>query len=261
LRYGVLADIHGNLPALEAVLNAVDAHRPDAILCVGDLVGYGAFPSECVDRIASLARGCVAGDHDLVAIGRQPEHLLDDLGAETSGWTKEALTEGARDYLSTLPLHLELGPVVLAHASLRDPWRRVGPAAAEDELLGLGARRPDASILVLGHTHTPLAYCEGVGSIPREDPVKLVPGRKYVLNPGAVGQSHESSPVARCLVLDLTDGSAIFLAVPYDAERYVAELRSSGLPPDAHHRPVQPRPDPLGDALGRARLEAGAPRH
>jgi predicted phosphodiesterase len=256
----VLADIHGNLPALEAALNAVDAQRPDAIVCVGDLVGYGAFPNECVDRIASLAAGCVAGEHDLVAIGRQPDHLLDELGAETSGWTKAALTGRARDYLSTLPLHLELGTVVLAHASLRDPWRRVGPAAAEDELLGLDARRPGASILVLGHTHTPLAYCEGVGSIPPDDPVKLVPGRKYLLNPGAVGQSHESSPVARCLVLDLTDGSAIFLAVPYDVERHVAELRRSGLPPEAHHRPVQPRPDAHGDALRRDRPEAGALR-
>jgi predicted phosphodiesterase len=256
LRYGVLADIHGNLPALEAVLTAIAGHRPDAIVCAGDLVGYGAFPSECVDRIASIATACVAGDHDLVAIGRQPEHLLDDLGAETSRWTKSALTEPAREYLSTLPLRLELGSVALAHGSLRDPWRRVGPGAAEDELLALGARLPDASILVLGHTHTPLAYCEGVGSIPADDPVKLVPGRKYLLNPGAVGQSLESSPLARCLVLDLAEGSALFLAVPYDVERYVAELLSSGLPPEAHHRPVQRR----SEALRRERPEAGALR-
>lgn len=91
--------------------------------------------------------------------------------------------------------------------------------------------------------------------------MKLVPGRKYLLNPGAVGQSHESSPVARCLVLDLTDGSARFLTVAYDVERHVEELRSAGLPPDSHHRPVRLEPDALRDPLDPARPPAGTLRH
>jgi predicted phosphodiesterase len=256
MRYGVLSDIHGNLPALDAVLTALGTHRPDAILCAGDLVGYGAFPNECVDRIASVARACVAGNHDLVAIGRQPEDLLDDFGAETSRWTRGVLDDRACDYLAGLPLQLEVDGVVLAHGSLHDPWRYVGHSSAENELSWLAAERPDAGVLVLGHTHAPLAYCEGVGGIVTDEPLELVPGRRYLLNPGAVGQSREALPVARFLVLDLTEGIASFLNVDYDVERYVADLLNAGLPADAHHRPstqTGPSRGWLDRALGRRR--------
>ena len=256
MRYGVLSDIHGNLPALDAVLTALDAHRPDAILCAGDLVGYGAFPNECTDRIASVATACVAGNHDLVAIGRQPEELLDDFGAETNRWTRSVLDEPARAYLEGLPLQIEVDGIVLAHGSLHDPWRYVGPRSAKTELSRLATERPGARILVLGHTHAPLAYREDVGAAVTDEPLELVPGRRYLLNPGAVGQSREALPVARFLVLDVTDGLASFQSVDYDVERYVADLRKAGLPADAHHRPPrhgEPSRGWLDRALGRRR--------
>ena len=153
-----------------------------------------------------------------------------------------------------MPLQLDLDGVVLAHGSLHDPWRYVGPRSAENELSRLATERPDAGVLVLGHTHAPLAYCEDVGAAVTDEPLELVPGRRYLLNPGAVGQSREALPVARFLVLDLTEGLASFLSVDYDVERYVVDLRIAGLPADAHHRPPEqsePSRGWLNRALGR----------
>jgi putative phosphoesterase len=221
VRYGVIADVHGNLHALEAVLDALSRARVERILCAGDLVGYGPRPNECVARVAGLEHAVVvAGNHDLVAVGRLSADGLGPLPALTLEWTAEVLDAASRSYLEALPLTASTDDgVVVAHGSLEDPSEYVHDCAAgQAQLRRLGA---GARALVLGHTHMPLSCGADDGP--------------WLFNPGSVGQSRERRPIARAMVLEPEGGTAEFLELEYDVRATRRELRAAGLPSSACH--------------------------
>jgi putative phosphoesterase len=218
MRYGLIADVHANLHALEAVLAALSGTGVDRWVCAGDVVGYGPRPNECVSRVAELSPALVvvAGNHDLMAVGRLGADGLGPLQARTLRWTREVLGADARAFLEGLPTRASTDEgVVVAHGSLDDPSEYVWDCAAAAAQL---ARVPEATALVLGHTHRPLSC-----------------GR--VFNPGSVGQPRERRAVARAMVLDVDvdAGRAERVAVSYDAAATRAELGAAGLPPGACH--------------------------
>ncbi|HET8651937.1 MAG TPA: metallophosphoesterase family protein [Gaiellaceae bacterium] len=240
MRYGVLADVHGNLHALEAVLAGLRAERVDGYLCAGDLVGYGPFPNECVAVVAGLESISVAGNHDLLALGRLPAADLVPLARKSLEWTAGVLETEARAYLERLPLRAEADTVVVAHGSLDDPREYTLRAEqAARQLDRIAADQPRATILLLGHTHLPWAWGRESGSltIGAGGAVSLPAGERVLLNPGSVGQSRERVVRARFLVLDLDRREAIFHAVPYDVAACREALRRVGLSPRSMHVP------------------------
>jgi predicted phosphodiesterase len=252
VRYAVLADIHANLHALDAVLAAVQAEGVDGYLVAGDLVGYGAFPNECVERIAGLDAACVAGNHDLIVLSELSDERCIPLAKTSLAWTRDILSSDARAYLATLPRSLEAGPVVIAHGSLDDPqeYTRTPPQAAA-QLAKLEREHPDARILVVGHTHRPWA-CDAGGREPDRRRALALPEECLLLNPGAVGQSREFRVRAYYLLLDLDERTAEFRAVRYDTKASRDALRARGLSPRSNHL----RPTVRG-ALRRARRAIG----
>ncbi len=237
MRYGVLSDVHGNLHALEAVLEALERESVDAFICAGDVVGYGPRPNECVALIESLGHVlAVAGNHDLMALGRLPDTRLGRLAAVTLQWTRSALDDRSRAWLEALPVERRTADgVVVAHGSLDDPSEYVRDCGAgATQLETLSHRDPDAVGLVLGHTHHPLA-CSAAGELPVVGPEDLDLPSTWLLNPGSVGQARERRPLARALVLDRDRRAARFLAVEYDVAATRRELRAGGLPPHACH--------------------------
>lgn len=251
MRLGVISDIHANLPALEAVLDALARERVDAYVCAGDLVGYGASPNECVARIAELGALCVAGNHDLIASGRLSPEGAGRLARESLAWTSVELGDAERTFLAGLPLAATVGPVVVTHGSLEDPRVYVTQARADEQLDRLGETRPDATVLVLGHTHHPLARGRRRGDLlaASSNVAVLGEGERVLVNPGSVGQSRERRILARYLVLDLEHRRADFRALPYDHRASRRALRARGLSPRSLHR------DPRGwrARAGRAR--------
>jgi predicted phosphodiesterase len=157
VRYAVLSDIHGNMHALDAALDALADLGVTGYLCPGDLVGYGPMPNECVSAVAELDALCVAGNHDLIALGRLPDADCSEVAKVTLRWTKRHLDAAARRYLEQLPLVLAtLDGVVMAHGSLRDPWEYVRtPAQRVRQLRMLAHEHPGTQVLILGHTHRP----------------------------------------------------------------------------------------------------------
>src|SRR3954447_4441079 len=103
MRYGLISDIHGNLSALRAVLAVLTREEVDGFLCAGDVVGYGPQPNECVEVIAQLDGAGVAGNHDLIALGRLGEDGLSRLARRSLAWTRDVLAPEARDWLARLP--------------------------------------------------------------------------------------------------------------------------------------------------------------
>lgn len=248
MRYAVLADIHANLHALDAVLEAIRPEGVDGYLVAGDLVGYGAFPNECVERVAELDAACVAGNHDLIVLGELSDDRCIPLARNSLTWTREVLSGDARTYLEALPRTVENGPVVVAHGSLDDPQEYT--RTPEQAVVQL-AKLERARILVVGHTHRPWA-CDETGAERGRRKTLSLPNERLLLNPGAVGQSRELGVRARYLILDLDRGTAEFWAVPYDTKACREALRARGLSPRSNHL----RPTARG-ALRRARRAIG----
>jgi predicted phosphodiesterase len=246
MRYGLISDVHANLPALEAVVAGLERAGVDAYACAGDLVGYGPQPNECVEAIRKLGIPSVAGNHDLIATGALSEDRCERLARESLRWTRAVLDDGAREYLEGLPRRLELeGGVLVTHGSLDDPQEyvlRVDQAAGQ--LARVARERPGVGILVVGHTHRAYAT-DGATAAPRLDggrSVRLDGPRRWLLNPGAVGQSRERAVRARYMVLDLDRRTASFHAVRYDVRRSRALLREQDLPArSVHLAPWRPK--------------------
>ena len=157
MRLGILSDVHGNLPALEATVEALRLQGVDEYVHLGDLVGYGPFPNECIELMAELASAGVAGNHELILLGRLGPDNCWKLAQESLEWTRGVLTAEARAYIGSLPTRAEPAEAVIAtHASLGDPeqyLRSSAQAAAELERLGkeepnrqAPPRRPHASL-------------------------------------------------------------------------------------------------------------------
>jgi predicted phosphodiesterase len=237
MRYGVIADVHGNLHALEAALAFLATEDVDAYLCAGDLVGYGPLPNECVRRVLGLPVTCVAGNHDLIALGRLGDERCIPLARASLRWTRTVLDEDARALLAGLPLGAQERDIALCHGSLDDPQRYVTSEPAARSCL---ARLPaGADLLVLGHTHHAMAVGERRGMVLRDatGSVPLPPGERMLVNPGAVGQSRTADPSARVMVLDTAARTAAFHALPYDVAACRRALRERGLPAASCHLP------------------------
>jgi diadenosine tetraphosphatase ApaH/serine/threonine PP2A family protein phosphatase len=230
MRVAVISDIHANLPALEAVAEAIEDEAPDAVWCLGDLVGYGAQPNECCRWTMERADVCLAGNHDLGVIGTLD---LDDFAGDAAvaaEWTRGVLGEDARDWLAGLPSASEQEGVGLYHGSPRDPvweyvltWEAARDAIADSR----------AEITIVGHSHVPLAIVDGRGAIGGHalggTETDLQTGH-WLLNPGSVGQPRDGDPHAAWMLLDLDSRHASFRRVSYDVARAQAAIREAGLP-------------------------------
>ena len=240
MRYGVISDIHGNLPALRVALAELERQGIDALLCAGDVIGYGPWPNECVTEIAAAGAICVAGNHDLVVVDRLPDATMSTHAGLILEWTRTVLDPGSISYLRALPLQVDVDPAIrMAHGSLEDPERyifREEDAAEQLELLG--RLHPGAKSLLLGHTHTAMAYGQRTRGhrVTSGKPMRLA-GEKHLLNPGSVGQSRERRAWTRFALLDAGGGQITFFALDYDVDLCRQELIRQGLPPGACHVP------------------------
>jgi diadenosine tetraphosphatase ApaH/serine/threonine PP2A family protein phosphatase len=231
VRVAVISDIHSNLAALETVLDAVDAHEPDELWCLGDLVGYGPKPNECCEIVRERTQLCLGGNHDLAVRGTIDLREFSGDAAEAARWTKGVLSADAREYLDALePVGVREG-VDLYHGSARDPiWEYV----LSDESAAATLAISSYPLVLVGHSHVALevAWVDddlGGGLAPADTEVDLAEGR-FLFNPGSVGQPRDGDPRAAFLVLDLDRHHAAFHRVEYDVERTQAEMRAVGLP-------------------------------
>ena len=214
MRYGLIADIHANLAALDAALAALRAADVERFVCAGDIVGYGPQPNECIEILRGLEGPCVAGNHELILLGRLPEQGIHPWAAKTLAWTRGQLTAENRTWLEALPLREDTPEgITVAHGALDDTRTYVkSEEQAAEQLAALTASR----VLVLGHTHVQMRF-EQAG--------------RLLVNPGAVGQSRERRIMASAAVLEHEAGSVRFVSVPYDTRATRRELRRRSLPP------------------------------
>ena len=232
MRVAVISDIHGNLHALEAVLAAVDGEAPDAVWCLGDLVGYGPRPNPCCALVPERADLCLVGNHDLAVLGRLDLAEFAPDAAASAEWTASVLDDESREFLETLEPEAEREGLGLYHASPRDPvWEYV--LSPEVALASLAAT--DSQLVLVGHSHVALALglasrtLEGGLAVAGTE-LELDHAERWLLNPGSVGQPRDGDPRAAYLMVDLDGRRATFRRVDYSIERTQEEIREYGLP-------------------------------
>jgi diadenosine tetraphosphatase ApaH/serine/threonine PP2A family protein phosphatase len=230
MRYAILSDIHGNLEALSEVLGVVDEMGVTRIVCLGDVVGYGANPNEVVDAIRERAETTIRGNHDEAALDPAQETYFNSWAVDAIRWTREQLTEDSASFLSQLPYESRIGDALLVHASPRDPekWRYIlSPQAAAAEFDEF-----EESFCFIGHTHVPMIVVRNeIGTSELlNDEVALPAGARVIINAGSVGQPRDGDPRACFCVFDLEDRSASLVRVPYDADAAHKKIIRAGLP-------------------------------
>lgn len=238
MRILVLSDVHSNLAALEAVL-ADGASRwgaVDALWNLGDTVGYGPQPSECIARLRELGAVSVAGNHDWAAAGILDAQDFNSDAARAVLWTRGRLTDDERAYLAGLPEVISEGDFTLVHGTLRAPvWEYM---YSREAALAHLARQATPFALV-GHTHVPMLAVQdpsqegGCGLYRLGDgaAVSLEPkGPRLVINPGSVGQPRDGDPRAAYGLLDTSDGRITLRRVEYDVAATQRLVREAGLP-------------------------------
>lgn len=231
MRYAVVSDVHANIEALEAVLAAADAERVDVILCLGDVVGYGANPNECARLLAAAGAKSVVGNHDRAALGLRDTANFGRKAREAMRWTRRLLGEASHDWLASLPLIRRVSPeVLLFHAALHptpnDELHLSSLSRLEKSLRALCEGGYGARLGLFGHTHHAGAWRArdgAFGPAPGEL-VKLDDGAHYLINPGSVGQSRDGDPRAAFAILDLNEGLVRFRRVPYDTTLAMAKV-------------------------------------
>jgi predicted phosphodiesterase len=231
VKVAILSDIHANWHALSAVLDDLEEQQPDEIWCLGDLVGYGPQPNRCTAEVEARVDFCLAGNHDLGAIGKAPLTDFSPDAAAVARWTADRLEDGPRRYLESLSPSGERNGVEMFHGSPHDPvWEYVLSEEAARTALELTT----SDLVLCGHSHIPIALRLADGAIAGGlahggSEIELA-GARWLLNPGAVGQPRDGDPRAAYLLLDLSARHAHYRRVPYDVAATQAELRENGLP-------------------------------
>ncbi|HEX4526964.1 MAG TPA: metallophosphoesterase family protein [Gaiellaceae bacterium] len=231
MRIAVISDIHSNLPALEAVLADVDGESPDQIWCLGDIVGYGPHPNECVNLARERAALSLCGNHDLAVLGAiDVSEFTGDAGA-AARWTREVLGEREAGWLRELSPSAERPGVELYHGSPRDAvWDYV----LSEQVALISILETTAPLVLVGHSHVALGLgWDGSelsgGLAPEGTELDLSAGR-WLLNPGSVGQPRDGDPRAAWLLIDDEAQRAAFRRVPYPIHETQAAIRERGLP-------------------------------
>ncbi|MCY4437188.1 MAG: metallophosphoesterase family protein [Chloroflexi bacterium] len=229
-----MADVHANLESLNAVIAA--AMPFDRIWCLGDLVGYGPNPNECVEIVRSFDHAVVAGNHDWVASCKQSAAGFNPQAAIAARWTATQLSAGARQFLLDLPESAMEGDFLLVHGSPRAPTVEYLFRAEE-------AQRSfphfTATYCLVGHTHVPCAFiAAGQSSSPdvirielkHDEPLPLDGWTRMIVNPGSVGQPRDYNPHAAFMVYDSIRRELQMQRVPYDVAVTQQKMRIANLP-------------------------------
>ena len=232
MRTLILSDIHANLPALNAVLE--DAGAIERVWCLGDIVGYGPDPNECIERVRGLpGLQCVKGNHDAAILGEIAVRAFNYEARASLTWLESELSPANKRWLSGLDERLVLDQVTLAHGSPRNPvW---------EYILDLGSAREnmrmfETQLCLAGHSHLPSLFQMEENSPQSTQQYGLTAGepfsinRKSILNPGSVGQPRDNDPRSAYLIYDDELDQWIFKRVAYDIRQVRDRILAAGLP-------------------------------
>jgi predicted phosphodiesterase len=235
MRYLIISDIHSNLAAFQAVVDDAEG-KYDKVWCLGDVVGYGPNPNECIELLGSLDHLGIAGNHDWAVLGKLDVDDFNPDARHVSLWTRNELTESNHEFLKSLPVALiQEEQFTLVHGSPRHPiWEYIlYPAVAQ-----LNFEHFSTHYCLVGHTHSPVIFyapdnpdgiCEAQVPSANNGP-ELLGNRRQILNPGSVGQPRDGDPRSSYAILDLDDLTFEYHRIPYPVDEVQERMQELGFP-------------------------------
>ncbi len=233
MHYALLADIHANLAAFTAVLDDIERRGGvEEFWCLGDIVGYGPDPSQCIELLRKYKHICVAGNHDLGAIGKLDTAKFNPDAALTCLWTAQQICPEDIKYLGGLPSVIEKDDFTLVHGSPRDPvWEYLkSKGNAQENFTCFNTK-----FCLVGHSHMPLIFRQDEDNscsfIPLSESIGQVLGKKrMIVNPGGVGQPRDGDPRASYAIYDSDSGVVRLCRVVYDINATQGKMVKNNLP-------------------------------
>ncbi len=229
MRFAIFGDIHANLHALEAVMADAKAQMCTHYVCMGDIVGYNAFPKQCIEIVRKLDCPVVKGNHDEQASMLGDQEGFNPLAEEAMNWTRAQLSQDEKEWLRSLRMQRQVRDFTVVHATLDTPhkWGYVFnqlEAAASFNYQMTG-------VCFIGHTHSPKAYIRD-GSVRTLvlDVLALQAGKKYLINVGSVGQPRDGIPLSAYCIYDTDNNEVQLRRVEYDIAAAQKAIIAAGLP-------------------------------
>ncbi len=221
MRYAIISDIHGNLPALTAALAHIDTIDIDRIVCLGDIVGYGSDPVACLDLVRSRTEYVVLGNHDFAAVNIPARRDFNSHAAKAIVWTAQQLSPADKAYIKTLPYRLGIDTMLFVHASPDHPERMryiLTAMEAKQQAQAFSER-----VCFVGHSHRP--YIFALDPHMREYDSE----HRFLINVGSVGQPRDGDNRLAFCVLDTVAGSCDIVRLAYDIDAAAAGILAAGL--------------------------------
>jgi diadenosine tetraphosphatase ApaH/serine/threonine PP2A family protein phosphatase len=231
MRYGIFSDVHSNLEALESVLQAYSSEHIDGFFCVGDIVGYGANPVECINRVRALPAVTIAGNHDWAAAGVINVTAFNPLAQKAVAWTADQLDSNDVQFLEELRLEYQEDPVTLVHASLDSPavFNYLADTTPASESFAL----MKTQLCFVGHTHGVAVYAQKQNGAVLDETARaftIEKDTRYIVNIGSVGQPRDGDSKAAYCIFDSDTGTIEIKRVAYDKETARTRIIDAGLP-------------------------------
>lgn len=242
MRIGIFSDVHGNLEALKAALEFFEDADVTQYLFLGDLVGYGANPNECIDLVKKLRCVAIAGNHDYGVLKKTPIDEFNPAAADAIEWTAKQLSEESRMFLDSLELTEQFEPCFLVHGSPSSPKSFEYIFTHKEAIYEF--KFFSTRVCLIGHTHYPFAIVKmGDGSLKSiiEEEFVLENSNRYLINAGSVGQPRDGDPRACVVVFDTKTNQFNFKRLNYDIQTAQQKIISAGLPPFLAYRLIQGR--------------------
>lgn len=252
MKYALVSDIHANAQAWAAVLEDIAAQKADAVLCLGDVVGYGPEPVAVLQSVTARAQVILLGNHDAALCGMMGDELFNETARGIIRWTRDQLPAETVKAVRSWPLVVEGDGFSAAHGEFTHPEQFHYIENPED---AVGSwRTAKAPLLFVGHTHTPGVFVLAQGRIPRRLPPQdftVEPGRRHLVNLGSVSQARDGDPRSSYCLYDTKTKRVAFRRIAFDYEAHRRACEAANLPPLMTGFLT---PDPRRDASGRPKI-------
>jgi predicted phosphodiesterase len=233
MKIALISDIHSNLEALLAVKQDIEKKNFDEVYCLGDIVGYGANPSECIEVVRGFCKSTIMGNHDHASIGLTSVEMFNPYAKLAVKWTMEHLTDSNKEYLKSLKFTLNINnKILLVHSSPFEPdkWNYI--LSEYDALIAFSSLNSQR-IVFIGHSHQPIVFFEDQNEDIHYSMVKNLTFdnlHRYIINIGSVGQPRDLNPRACYIGYDLDNNSLEYYRIDYDIETATKKIVDAGLP-------------------------------
>ena len=222
MRIAIISDIHANLEALTSAIREIDRSDVNQVVCLGDVVGYGANPNECLDLVRNRCGNILLGNHDAAAVDLDEAEYFNPNARIAAAWTNKQLSDENRDYLAARPLSARLSDVLFVHASPCNPrnWEYI--LYVEEAMQAF--RCFTEPLCFVGHTHVPAFFSEDSKS------GRLKKDARALINVGSVGQPRDGNPELGFGILDTDAWEFKQVRAAYDVDGAAGKIREAGLP-------------------------------